>query len=266
MAGRLEGKVAIVTGASRGLGQYCAVAFALEGAKVAAVGRSQRETNLHLPGNVNLTAGMVEDYGGEAVPLICDVSDQEAVESMVSIVLERFGRIDVLMNNAAVGWDDPIVTVPPRLFEQELRTNVLGAFFCMRAVLPSMQLQGAGNIINVTAGSAEDHTHYGASKRALEVLTLGLADEVRGNGIAVNCLRPVGWVDTPGSLVRDLRPSDRAPPQSYLEAAILLAIQTSNSCTGSVKTDAEVVRDLGDLKLLNRFIALNPPYWGESLR
>src|SRR4051794_27519852 len=99
---RLTGKVAIVTGGSRGLGQYCAIAFAYEGAKVAVLGRNSHENNLHMPGNVNFTAEMIEELtGDEALPLICDVTDVAAVEAMVQQVLDRWGRVDVLLNNAA---------------------------------------------------------------------------------------------------------------------------------------------------------------------
>ena len=266
MAHRLDGRVAIVTGASRGLGQYCAMAYALEGARVAVVARSKTESNLHLPGNARVTAEMIRDYGGEAIPVICDVSDLSDVEAMAKAVFDHYGRIDVLMNNAGVVWDDPISTIPPRLFEQEIRVNLLGAFYCARAVLPFMRANHGGSMINVSGGGLDHRSHLGAIKHALEVISQGLADELRGEGIAVNCLRPAGWVDTPGTLVRAIDQRSLAPPQSYMEAAVLLALQTAGSYTGMVKTDAEVIRDLGDPKQLSRFMALNPQSWRESLR
>jgi citronellol/citronellal dehydrogenase len=188
VTGRLEGKVAVVTGASRGLGQCCAIAFASEGAKVALVARSGRESNLQLPGNVFQSASLVEDIGGEALPLICDISDRNQVQSMIEKVIERFGRIDVLMNNAGVGWEEPTSSIPIRLFEQELGVNVLGTFYAIRAALPQMLEMGAGNIINVAGVGPSDISHLAATKRAVEVLTVGLATELRTKGIAVNCL------------------------------------------------------------------------------
>src|SRR6266852_3868987 len=99
---RLAGKVAIVTGSSRGLGQYCAIAYAFEGARVVVVGRNSRETNLHMPGNVYYTADMIEELTGAlALPIVCDVSDPVAVEGMVAQVLDHWGRVDILLNNAA---------------------------------------------------------------------------------------------------------------------------------------------------------------------
>src|ERR671938_133606 len=100
MAGRLEGKVAIITGASRGLGQYCAVGYGREGAKVVIAARTEQESNPQLPGTIYHTAKLVEDAGGEAFPVVCNVGDWESVQNMVKQVLDRYGRVDILMNNA----------------------------------------------------------------------------------------------------------------------------------------------------------------------
>src|SRR4051812_48831002 len=116
MPGRLSGKIAIVTGASRGLGLLCAVAYALEGATVIVTGRSQRESALHMPGNVFLTAETIREFGGEAVAIPCDVSDRASVEHLAVQVLGRFGRVDILMNNAAFEPDETPSTMPVRLF------------------------------------------------------------------------------------------------------------------------------------------------------
>jgi NAD(P)-dependent dehydrogenase (short-subunit alcohol dehydrogenase family) len=246
---RLAGKVAIVTGSSRGLGLYCALAYAQEGAKVVVVGRNARETNLHMPGNVYLTAEAIEELtDSPALPIICDVTDLKSVDSMVKTVLDSYGRIDLLLNNAAyvMPEGEAITEVPVRLFEQMLHVNVLGAFSVVRAILPAMQAQRSGNIINVSGRSRTRGSPLEATKMALETLTVGLADALRSQGIAVNCLRPAGFIDTPGVLLNsDLRPADLTPPDSYVEAAILMAMQSADTYTGQVKTDVEVIRDLG---------------------
>jgi citronellol/citronellal dehydrogenase len=266
---RLAGKVAIVTGASRGLGLYCALAYAREGAKVVVVGRNARETSFHLPGNVFLTVEAAEEFAGaRALPVICDVTDHEAVESMVKQVLDRWGRIDVLLNNAAyvMPEGENITEVPLRLFEQMFQVNVFGAFSVMRAVLPVMRAQRGGSIINVSGRSRTPGSPLDATKMAIETLTIGLANELRPQGIAVNCLRPVGFIDTPGVLLNpDVKPSDLTPPDSYVDAAVLMAMQTADSYTGQLKTDAEAIRDLTDETTLQRYKAMNPRAWRDSL-
>jgi citronellol/citronellal dehydrogenase len=245
---RLAGKVAVVTGASRGLGQLCALAFAAEGAHVAVVGRTATESPTRLSGSVHQTAGAVEEFTtGSALPLVCDVTDRAAVQTMVDAVLKRWGRIDVLVNNAAyVLADGETATgLPVRLFEQMLRVNVLGAFQVIGAVLPAMRARRRGNIINVSGRSRTRGSPLEATKAAMETLTIGLADELRLEGIVVNSLRPAGFIDTPGAMLnREVRPRDFVPPDTYLEAAVLLAMQTAETYTGQVRTDEEVIRDL----------------------
>jgi citronellol/citronellal dehydrogenase len=255
MAGRLAGKVAIITGASRGLGQYCAVAYGREGATVAIAARTEQETDPRLPGTIYDTAKMVDDAGGEGFPVVCNVADQSSVQAMVDKVLARYGRVDILMNNAAVQPPGGISTIQPKHWELEFRINVNGPFYCIRAVLPSMIDHKSGNIINISSVAArpDGGSHYGATKRAMEAVTIGLANEQRANGIAVNCLKPVGGLDTPG--IRYPKGNQPAAaqserefpsPDSYIEAAILLAMQTPETCTGGVFYDNEAVERFGD--------------------
>src|SRR5213593_2898876 len=102
MAGRLQGKVAVITGASRGLGEYCAVGYAREGARVVIAARTETETDPRLPGTIYHTANLVEEAGGEALPVVCNVADNDSVEAMVAKVMDHWGQIDVVMTNAAV--------------------------------------------------------------------------------------------------------------------------------------------------------------------
>ena len=102
MAGRLAGKVAFITGASRGLGQYCAVEYGKEGAIVAVAARTESVTDPLLPGTIDETAKMVDEAGGEGFPVVCNVGDPASIEAAVAAVLAKYGRIDILMNNAAV--------------------------------------------------------------------------------------------------------------------------------------------------------------------
>ncbi len=102
MTGRLEGQVAIITGASRGLGQYCALGFAAEGARVAVAARTVEVKDERLPGTIHHTVDLIEQAGGEALAVVCNVADQVSIDDMVAKVLARWGRIDILMNNAAI--------------------------------------------------------------------------------------------------------------------------------------------------------------------
>ncbi|HEY9216682.1 MAG TPA: SDR family oxidoreductase, partial [Phenylobacterium sp.] len=237
MAGRLAGKVAIITGASRGLGQYCAVGYGREGAKVVVAARTEAQTDERLPGTIYETAKMVEEAGGEALPLVCNVADMESVEAMIEQVLAKWGRIDVLMTNAAVQPAGFISTIKPKSWELEFNINVHGPFRCIRAALPTMQAQKSGAIINISSVAALGGSHYGATKRAIESMTIGLARELKDQGIAVNAMKPVGAIETPGLMFG--RPqSGRAPgaqrpelprPDSYVEAAIILAGATPDT-------------------------------------
>ena len=268
MAGRLAGKVALITGSSRGLGQYCAVGYAREGATVVIAARTEQESDPRLPGTIHHTARLVEEAGGEAFPVVCNVADNTSVEAMTQAVLEKYGRIDVLMTNAAVQPPGGVSTIQLRHWELEFRVNVHGSFYCIRAALPSMLERGAGNIITISSVAAHSGgSHYGATKRAIESMSVGLANELSDKGVAVNCLRPVRGIETPG-LMYGRTPGQVqgvVPPDSYVEAAVLLATQTTQSCTGACWTDAETVQKLGDSADFERFKAQNPPSWFESL-
>jgi NAD(P)-dependent dehydrogenase (short-subunit alcohol dehydrogenase family) len=275
MAGRLAGKVAIITGASRGLGQYCAVGYAREGARVVIAARTEQEKDPQLPGTIFETAKLVEQAGGEALPLVCNVADHESVEKMTQTVLQKWGQIDVLMTNAAVQPPGGISTIQVRHWELEFKVNVHGPFYCIRAALPAMLARKSGSIINISSVAARGGSHYGATKRAVEAMSIGLAQELRDHGIAVNALKPVGAIETPGLLydrsagrVRPAIPrGGRAlpPPDSYVEAAILLALQTPQSFTGQVHNDAEIIARLADEPTREKFRALNPPTWVASM-
>jgi NAD(P)-dependent dehydrogenase (short-subunit alcohol dehydrogenase family) len=276
VAGRLKGKVAIITGGSRGLGQYCSVGYGREGATVVVAARTETETDPRLPGTIHKTAEMVNEAGGEGFPVVCNVADQSSVEEMVKKVLDKYGRIDVLMTNAAVQPAGYISTIQIRHWELEFRVNVHGPFYCCRAVLPAMIAQKSGSIINISSVAADrGGSHYGATKRAIEAMTIGLANEMRNNGVAVNCLKPVGGIDTPG-----LR-FGRAPGQvgggneemfsglprsdSYVEAAILLALRTPETDTGLVLNDAQVVARFADEETKKRFRETNPANWVAAM-
>ncbi|MDA1257608.1 MAG: SDR family NAD(P)-dependent oxidoreductase [Chloroflexi bacterium] len=267
MAGRLEGKIAVITGASRGLGQYCAVQYAKEGAIVVVAARTEQERDPRLPGTIHDTVRMVQEAGGEALAVACNVGDVESIQAMVDTVIGKYGRIDILMNNAAVQPPGFINTIQPRHWELEFKINVHGPFHCSRAVLPAMVEHGSGNIINISSVAADrGHSHYGATKLAIEAMTRGLASDMKDDGIAVNALKPVGGIDTPGirfgrapgQVGGDTPLPGLIPPDSYVEAATLLAMQTVDTCTGGVFNDAEAVERFADDATKARLAKIKP--------
>ena len=291
MSGRLQGKVAIITGASRGLGEYCAVGYAREGARVVIAARTEVESDPRLPGTIHHTAKLVEAAGGEALPVVCNVGDMDSVEAMVAKTLVQWGRIDILMTNAAVQPQGLISTIKIKSWELEFNINVHGPFRCIRAVLPAMQAQKSGAVINISSVAARGGSHYGATKRAVEAMTIGLSRELKDQGIAVNALKPVGGIETPGLLFgrpqgagasapaagQDpmARPAPQAyqpgsrpglpKPDSYVEAAVLLAMQTPATFTGEVLDDAQIIERLGSEEMKSKFRAENPPNWVQAM-
>ena len=192
--GQMDGMVAIVTGASRGLGRAIAREYAREGASVVISARSQSPSGL--AGTVEETTREIRDAGGEVLATSCDVTDEAQVNEMVRQAVERYGKIDVLFNNAGtMVLGESILEIEPARWDQLIRVNVGGPYLCCRAVLPVMMEQRRGSIINIGSRMATDPAQgggvlYSASKAAVHMFSLCLADEVRDYNIAVNILSP----------------------------------------------------------------------------
>lgn len=273
MPGRLADKVAVITGASRGLGQYCALGFGREGAKVVVAARTEAVADPRLPGSIHETAEMIRKAGGDAIAVPCNVASMESVEQMVETALAKYGRIDILMTNAGVQPTGGVSTLKIKSLELEFNINVHGTFRCIRAVLPTMQAQKSGNIITVSSVAAERaNSHYGATKLAVEAMTRSLADELKDQNIAVNSLKPVTSIDTPGRLFgraegRRTSASEELPTEdSYVEAAILLALQTPATFTGQVANDAQLIQRFASADVKTRFESENPKPWVAAMQ
>lgn len=204
MAGKkkLQGQVAIVTGSSRGLGLALAEWLVATGAAVILVARSEEQ--------VIAEARRLARTGGRAWAVAADVSDLAQVEQVVDTALDRFGRIDILVNNAAVIWPiDEVGEADPEEWAYNIHVNLVGSFYMAHSVLPTMIEQRYGRIVNVSSGLSSTPyaglSAYSAAKAGLDQFTRILALEVKGAGITVNGLYP-GMVDT--EMQADLRSVD----------------------------------------------------------
>ena len=245
----LRDAVAVVTGASRGIGRATALALAREGADVVCTARSTANSPSKLPGTIDDTVREVEALGCRALAVPCDVSRDEDVEELAKRTLDRFGRIDILVNNAAVNTWVPFAEIPMKRWDLVLNVNLRGTVLATKAFLPAMIEQGGGRIVNVSSGAAVDLKisaelgiiPYAVSKVAVETLTAGLALEVGAQGVAVNCLRIETSVATEGArfLNPDVDYSDWETPEGAADALLWLATRAP-SYNGHTLTIAEV--------------------------
>lgn len=261
--GKLDGKVALVTGASRGIGQTTAELFAEEGARVICTARTLEEGQHRLfEGSLTRTVERIHAAGGEAAAIACDVSEYENCRRAVEEARAAFGPIDVLVNNAALTYFIPIAQYPVSKWQRSLAVNVNGPFYMSQLVLEDMIPRGSGAIVNISSGAAigpgrgpysepiqrgRGGTLYGAEKAALERFTQGLAAEVYENGISVTCVSPSQVVPTPGvmhfQLLKDENDPNAEPPRMMALAALLLATEPLDKVTGRVTYSQEILNE-----------------------
>jgi 3-oxoacyl-[acyl-carrier protein] reductase len=188
----LKDKVAVVTGASQGIGRETALALAEAGAKVVVAARNEEK--------LVALAGAIADAGGEAFALKMDVAEAEQVKAGFKQVIEKFGRLDILVNNAAVTRDGLAMRMKKDDWDAVLQTNLTGAHLCTQQALPTMMKARAGRIINISSIVAQmgnaGQANYVAAKAGLIGLTKAIAIEIASRGITVNAVAP-GFIETP---------------------------------------------------------------------
>jgi NAD(P)-dependent dehydrogenase (short-subunit alcohol dehydrogenase family) len=263
MTRECEGKVAFVTGASRGIGAAIAERLAAAGAHVAAAARSVESARDGTPGTLRETLARIEARGGRALAVRCDVLDPASREEAVAVCRERLGPIDVLVNNAASGPYRPLERQAPRDVDATFEANLRAPLHLAQLALPDLRAKGRGWIVNVSSATAEPpagppyggwdrqggHHLYAASKAALNRLTAGLAAELHGDGIAVNALAPVAAVLTAAVVAtgadRWIDPSQVEPVEAMAEAALALACCDPATLTGRVTYSLRLLEELG---------------------
>ncbi|MGH7815035.1 MAG: SDR family NAD(P)-dependent oxidoreductase [Candidatus Binataceae bacterium] len=261
--GKLTGKVAIVTGASRGIGKAIAELFAAEGAKVVCSARTIKEGEHPLEGSLETTVAEITKAGGTAAAAACDVSSEENCERLVAETKRLFGPCDVLVNNAALTYFIPVKDFPPKKWMRSFAVNLHGPFMLSHLVLPDMIARHSGAIVNISSGAAigpgrgpykaatifRGGVCYGAEKAALERFTQGLAEEVYEYGISVTCASPSQVVPTPGTvhhrLVRGMNDPAGEPPSYMAQAALILASEPIDKVTGLVTYSQPLLKQYG---------------------
>lgn len=253
--GLLAGKVAVVTGASRGIGESIAYRYAQEGARVIVSARTVEDGDHVLPGSINSVVQRIRDAGGEAHAVRADLAMAEHRINLIKEAEETFGPVDILVNNAAITYFIPVHEFPEKRFRLMMEVQVYGAFHLAQLVLPSMIERQSGWILNISSHAAlhpqkdagrRGGTVYGMCKAALERFTTGLASEVYAQNIGVNVISP-GLVATPGvvhhKLITDETPADRITPVEHMaEACLKLVHGDAKDITGRITYAADVLK------------------------
>lgn len=232
--------VVVVTGASRGIGAAIAQRFASVGVAVAITARTAHEGDHRLAGSLSTTAEAIAQVGGRALEVVADLARANDRDRLVETVERELGPIDVLVNNAAVTYFEPVLEFPERHFEVMFAVQVRAPFELAQRVLPGMRARHRGWILNISSRAAvhpagppfsarPGSTVYGMCKAAIERFSTGLASEVYADGVAVNALSPSGLVPTPGVVFHHL--TDGVPPDR-LEAPEVMAEAAYALCTG----------------------------------
>lgn len=253
--GKLEGKIALVTGASRGIGAEIAELFAHEGAAVAITARTVDEGDSRFEGSLATTATRIRDHGGMAHPIAADLSRPADRERLIAETVRELGPVDIVVNNGAVTFFEPVVDFTEKRWRLMFEVQVRAPFELAQLVIPSMRERGGGSILNISSkaalhpqpdAGATGGTVYGMVKAALERLSTGLATEVHADGITVNALSPTSVVATPGVVHHQLITPEReqwVEDESFMARAALALV--SGDITGRVAYSHQLLAELG---------------------
>lgn len=246
----LQGKVLFITGASRGIGRAIALAAARRGARVAIVAKSD-VPNPKLPGTIHEVAEAVRAAGGEALPLRCDIRLEEEVEAAVKATVERFGGIDVLVNNASAIWLKGTLETPLKRFDLMMQVNARGSFLCAQQCLPHLLRAPAPHILTLAPPPSLEprwwgpHLGYTLAKMGMSFVTLGLHAEF-GDKVAVNALWPKTVIATDAlKMIPGVDPRFCRKPEIVADAALAVLGSEHGRYRGRFLIDEEVLREQG---------------------
>ena len=253
----LGGKTLFVSGGSRGIGLAIALRAARDGANVVIAAKTA-EPNPKLPGTIHSAAAEIEQAGGRALPVVCDIRDESSVRAAVEAAVRHFGGIDILLNNASAISLTGTLATPMKRFDLMFGVNVRGTYLCSQACLPHLKQSAGRNRnphiltlsppLNLDPKWFRDHVAYTMAKYGMSLCVLGMADEFRDDGIAVNALWPRTVIATAAlAMIPGAREQlDRTRrPEIMADAAHAILTRDARATTGNFFIDDEVLRESG---------------------
>jgi len=244
-----DGRVAFVTGTSRGIGKALALSLADAGAKIVSTGKTVEEHE-RLPGTIVETAEEVRERGGEAISVQLDVRDEESVEAAVEETVDEFGRVDFCINNAGAIHFGPVADTPAKRFDLLMDVNVRGAYVTTRACLPHMREQEYGHVVSMSPPlgptEAPGKAPYAYSKLGMTFLSNSLAAELSGEPVGVNALWPVAAIETEATRHFGMgQPEDWRTPEIVCDAVEEILSRDPAAFSGNELYDEELLREAG---------------------
>ncbi len=252
MPASLKQKTILITGASRGIGKAIALRAAKDGANIVVAAKTA-EPHPRLPGTIHTVAEEIQAAGGQALPVQVDIRDEKQISDMVEKTRNTFGGLDVLINNAsAINLTDTLNT-PMRRFDLMFSVNVRGTFACSQACLPLLLESDNPHILNLAPPLNmepvwfKDHVAYTMAKYGMSMCVLGMAEEFRDRGVAVNALWPRTVIATSALILLGgaVQPQNCRKPDIVADAAHEILIRDSKRCTGQFLIDEQVLREAG---------------------
>lgn len=244
----LAGRVAIVTGSSRGIGRECVLALARAGCHVVVAAKSTQPQPT-LPGSIYTVAAEAEALGAEALPFKVDLRDEAGVDACVNATIARWGRIDILVNNASALWWQDIVDTPLKKFDLIMDVNARGAFAMTRACLPFMYKAGFGRIVTMSPpittdpGAYAAKTAYYMSKFGMTMVALGAAAEGRGKGVSANSLWPATIIESLASINFKMLDQKHWRKATILSDCVVALAKEESDYSGNMLIDDEYLRE-----------------------
>jgi citronellol/citronellal dehydrogenase len=253
MSSPLSGRVVVMSGGSRGIGLAIALACARGGARIALLAKTDT-AHPRLPGTIHTAAEAIEAAGGEALPMVGDVRDDAQVEAFVAAAAERWGGVDVVVNNASAINLTPVADLEPKRYDLMLDINTRGTYLLTHVALPHLRASDHAHVLTLSPPLSTDrrwlkgHAAYTVSKMAMTMITLGVAEDEREHGVAAHCLWPRTLIAT--AAVQNLLGGDRAmamsrTPEIVADAARILLERDPAAASGGTYIDDEVLAEAG---------------------